>query len=199
MIPQQKRPRALDGDATAGKPNAQTSYPVRRDFQSVGEQFAGRWMDASTRFASAFFRVLTDAPIPAIAKIIDALRSENAMLSPMNFPTPAHWNLTAILCGFAERRIPPTASRVLAVAESGGFELPIGGGDALAETRAILCCESSAAGIGSWIREIRACAKKHHRARRLWRVLRDSITDSATDAAPAATPIIVTRARRRFP
>lgn len=193
----QKRPRALAGADTAGSLRHEGSYPTRRELQALGEQFADRWIDAAIRFASALFRALTDAPILAIERVIEAAREHVAQLGPESFPTSEHLNLAALLFSFSGRRITPTVERVQQAAQLSDMQLPLGGGDQLAELRLVLRTENSAAGIGNYARELRACGRKAQQVRRLWRVLRDYLADDDIDTAPTATPIIVRRIARR--
>lgn len=192
----EKRPRGVATPGAAGSRRHEGSYPTRRELQSLGEQFAARWTDAAVRFASGFFRSLTDPPLPAIAQVIEAAREDIARLGAGDFPTREHWNLAALLCAFAEHGLTPTPDRILRAAQLASFELPTGGGDQVAELRAVLCCECSAAGIGSWASELCRCGRKAQQVRRLWRVLADYLRDDI-DTAPTATPIIVRRVARR--
>ncbi len=167
--------------------NTRSSYPNAQTIQDLGEQFAERWQDAAERFTSSFFRALTDSPVTAI----DA----GLQLYPRDFPSPEHWGLVSILCGFAERKVQPSIDGILRVAHDAGFDLPGGGGDPAAELRLILERESSAAGLPSWARELQVCARKHRQVARLWSVLRGWI-EGPIGGGSQTTPIIVRRAWR---
>ncbi len=172
------------------------SYPRAAELQSLGEQFALRWIDAAERFTCSFFRALTDPPVTAI--------DDDLRLSPGDFPSSEFWNLVAILCGFSEHKVRPTIDAILRVAHDAGFDLPGGGGDPAAELRDVLERESSAAGLPSWARELQVCARKHRQVARLWSVLRgwiknplgDTRIDSGTirTAAPPPTRRFSSRA-----
>lgn len=171
-------------------------YAPPSELQSLGEQFAARWIAAAERFASSFFRSLTDPPTPAVESALQAARDAHLRLSPADLPSPEHWQLVALLCAFAERRERPTIETVLAVANAARMALPGGGGDPAAELRQILECESSAAGILSWARELQECSRRDRQFKRLWRALRGWLAEPIGDEGKQATPIVVRRARR---
>ncbi len=164
---------------------------------TAGEQFAARWREAAACFSSAFYRALTDPPMPCVAAVIQAARDENLQLTADDFP-PGFWPLIAVLIRHAECGIRPDIDSVLSLAARWDEALPIGGGGVRAELREILEREASAAGLLSWAHELKACARKARQFHRLHRRLGALVgapieAVSQAPVAATATPASVRR------
>jgi hypothetical protein len=154
---------------------ATESYPTPGHLQAAGTAFAERWRDTAERFISSFFHALTDDHGPAVGAVNDEARRANLTIGPEDMPSPEHWSLVALLAGHAEVGLVPSVASVLQVARLGGWPLPLGGGDQLAEVRDLLEREVSAAGIVAYARKLSEYGRRARRVRRLWRVLRNEL------------------------
>ncbi len=198
MIPLKQKSPCRSSSAGRGERVMRRSvHPPSRIVQDLAGQFAALWLDAAERFTSALYRALTDAHVPAVRAILaDAVRSD-LRLGPKQFPSPEHWGLVSLLCGFSECRIRPSIGAILHAGSEAAIDLPGAGGDPSYELSTILECESSAAGLLSWARELQAYARRAVQVGRLWKRLRVYLAEPISEARRPSTPIIVRLARRK--
>lgn len=198
MLAKQKCPVPRGQRGGPGDDRTHTgSYPIG-ELQGNGESFAAAWIDAVERFASALWNALAFDQARTIAAIIRKAIDADLRLDASDFPTPQHWNIVAILCGCAERRIRPTPAAIIGAARSAKLELPTGGGDPKAEVQVLLWRESSAALLLHHGRELQRFSRRASRVRRLWRVLSNTIDVTTERRDSGVTPIIVRRSARRL-